>query len=164
VKNKTSSTIVLSSILPMLALVLSPLSAGAQTLVNYSFSGAPGNQLETVPSSLATNLSATGISRGSGISPSASLNSINSNGWTTAASVDLNDYYGFSVTPNAGYELDLTTLAFSESRSASSIRNFQVRASTDNFATFVTISTTAVLDTSIKLQSINLTGVDVLQN
>jgi hypothetical protein len=69
--------------------------------------------------------------------------------WPTTSSVDLNDYLEVSVTAQSGTLFNagsIISLSFDERRSNAGIRDFQVRASEDNFATFSTISTVNVPD------------------
>jgi len=143
-------------------------SAEAVQLALYDFTAAGGTQLQTPATSVASNLSAGPVSRGAGLTATAGANSINSTGWTTGGiliAVAGNDYYGFSITPNAGYEIDFTELRFSEARSITGIRNIEVRASLDNFATFTTLSTIAVPDNnSTRTQTIDLTAFNILEN
>ncbi len=68
------------------------------------------------------------------------------NQWTTGASVDANDYFEVSVAPKTGYGLVITEIGYSERRSGTGIRKFQVRISTNNFATYVVLATNEVPD------------------
>ncbi|MGH9331233.1 MAG: PEP-CTERM sorting domain-containing protein, partial [Vicinamibacterales bacterium] len=61
-------------------------------------------------------------------------NSINSSGWTIGAAADMNDYYGFTITPAPGFVMDLTDLDFSERASSTGPTQFDVRSSLDSFA------------------------------
>ena len=64
------------------------------------------------------NITATGICRGSGITENISGLTYNSNNWTTNATLDTNDYLEWTLTPNAGYLMDLTTMYIRYDRSA----------------------------------------------
>jgi trimeric autotransporter adhesin len=68
-----------------------------------------------------------------------------SNGWSTTG-LDTNDYFEISLTPNAGYTVNLSAINFSERRSGTGIRDYQVRWSIDNFMTFTNIATVNVPD------------------
>lgn len=107
-------------------------TANAQ-LGTYDFTGDPGNQVSEPPATVATNVSLTDLVRGPGIQALAAANSINSDNWTTNASVDLNDYYGFTIAPDPGFGLALTGVDFSERRSGTGIRNISIRTSLDGF-------------------------------
>ncbi len=108
-----------------------------EPLASFSFTGRLGNEV-SVPADL-VNLTALAsapvISRGAGVSPSGAAGAFSSNGWTTATTLDVTDYYTITVTPAAGKTLTLTRLELDESRSATGIANWVVRSSLDSFAT-----------------------------
>ncbi len=117
----------------LLALVVA--SSFAQiTLVTYSFVGQPGNQTSTPVDVLAANVSATNITRGTGITGTATTNAMSSSSWTTNATMDLDDYYEFTLGPAVGYEIGLTNLVFGAQRSGTGPTNYAVRTSIDSFA------------------------------
>ncbi|MFD1161440.1 T9SS sorting signal type C domain-containing protein [Hwangdonia seohaensis] len=63
------------------------------------------------------NLASTsGICRGPGINVNAGT-TYNSRDWTTAATLDTDDYLEWTLTPNAGYEIDLATMDITYDRS-----------------------------------------------
>ncbi|NMH87411.1 T9SS type A sorting domain-containing protein [Flavivirga algicola] len=62
--------------------------------------------------------SSSGVCRGSGITANAG-GTYNSRGWTTSSSIDANDYLEWTVTPDLGYEIDLTTMDLTYDRSGS---------------------------------------------
>lgn len=66
--------------------------------------------------------------------------------WTSATTVDANDYFEVSVAPQTGYGLVISGIDYSERRSSTGIREFQVRVSTNNFASYVVLATNAVPD------------------
>ena len=67
-------------------------------------------------------------------------------GWTLAGSPDSTDYFEVTIAPLAGYGLSISQIDYSERRSATGIREFQVRVSTNNFATYTVLATNAVPD------------------
>ncbi|WGD35981.1 T9SS type A sorting domain-containing protein [Olleya sp. YS] len=68
------------------------------------------------------------------------------NGWSVGA-IDLNEYFEISITPNSGFNILLEEVLFSERRSGTGIRDYQVRYSKDAaFTTFTTIATVNVPD------------------
>jgi hypothetical protein len=69
------------------------------------------------------------ITRSSGIIANGGMNSINSRDWTTGATFDPNDYYEFTITPNAGYELDANEIFITFRSSATGPDVFQLRHS-----------------------------------
>ena len=67
-------------------------------------------------------------------------------GWTTNAALDTTDYFEVTVAPKSGYRLAISQIDYGERRSATGIRAFQVRASTNNFASHTLLATEAVPD------------------
>ena len=57
------------------------------------------------------NITVSGIARGSGIAGAAAANRYSANGWSTGA-IDLNDYFEFTLTPNATYEIDFVSFVY----------------------------------------------------
>ena len=102
--------------------------------VTYTFTGSTGHQTSEPVDSQPIDATLSDITRGAGVIANAGANSINSRGWTTAATIDLADYYQFTITPDAGVTMDLTALTFTERRSATGVGAFQVRTSLDSFA------------------------------
>lgn len=126
-------------------------------IVQYDFSGQPGNQGATPVTATATGLTASDLVRGPGVSASSTANSMNSSAWTTSTVADLNDYYGFTLTANAGYSLTLTSLSFAERRSPTGIRMFELRSSLDGFTAAIPGTVTSVPNNdSVRNQTLSL--------
>jgi len=103
-------------------------------LVQFSFDNAAGNEIAFAADSTHAGLAATPMmSRGSGIAPGTAAGAFSSTGFTTVATLDVNDYYTFTVTPSAS--MTLTALELDERRSGTGIRQWSVRSSLDGFAT-----------------------------
>lgn len=102
-------------------------------LATYTFTGSPGNQASEPVDLQPLGATFSDVTRGPGVTAFAGANSINSVNWTTSASISTVDYYEWTVTPTAGFEVDLDQLQFSERRSATAIHNFQLRSSLDAF-------------------------------
>jgi len=131
--------------LVVVALSLPAIALAAPYTAIYTFTGSPGNQASEPVDANPIGAAFSAITRGPGISAVGGLNSINSDGWTTGVVADLNDYYQFTITPDANYLLDVTDLAFTFRRSGTGPREFEVRNSLDGFATaFWHISVTDV--------------------
>ncbi len=125
--------------------VVSVTAASAQPLVTYSFTGAAGNEVTFPPDAQPANATASDVSRGPGLTPSSNANTFSATAFTTEATPDLaNDFYELTVTPNAGFELDLTELQLDERRSSTGIRNWEVRSSLDGYG--AALATFAVPD------------------
>jgi hypothetical protein len=107
----------------------------ATVLARYNFTGQPGNQVSTPVSVTDPNVSASAITRGSGIVAQSAANSMNSSGWTTSSSLDLTDYYEMTLTPKPGYAVTLNTLYYGyKSSSSTGPRTMTIRTSLDNYA------------------------------
>jgi len=127
--------------------LLSALSgaAHAAVIVNYSFTGLDGNSsladITVPPTSTALNVTASDINltgsgaslRGAGLqSDVVFLGRLLS---TASASVSGDRYWQFTVTPDPGYQLDLTSFSFDVARGgASAPRGWELRSSVDGFA------------------------------
>lgn len=112
------------------------------------------------PTGVNVNISASVFDKGSGISAIGyGATGAFASGWSLGA-IDLNDYFEVTISPNATYSINVTQINFSERRSGTGIRNYQVRWSVDNFSSFTTIATVNVPDTDTERTG-NLTGLDI---
>jgi len=118
--------------------------AHAAQLGIYTFTGAAGNEATFPVDAQPAHATFSSMSRGTGTTPATAADALNASGWTTGASYDPDDYYEFTLTPEGGYSLTLTNLAFAERRSATGIRSWSVRSSADAYAS--NIATGAVPD------------------
>ena len=125
------------ALLASLVVVLSlpAIALAAPFTATYTFTGSPGNQASEPVDANPVGALFSAITRGPGIAAVAGLHSINSDGWTTGAGVDLNDYYEFTITPDANFELTLTHLDLTFRRSGTGPREFEIRSSLNAFAT-----------------------------
>lgn len=104
---------------------------------------------------VAANIVVSGIEHGSGINPNNAANRYNFNSWTSA-SLDTNDYFSFTITPDSGYSVSFTNFIYTGQRSGSGPVSFAFRSSSDNFAS--NIGTPTATGTTIDLSSFaNLT-------
>jgi len=102
----------------------------------HTFTGSPGNQASEPVDINPLGATLSDITRGPGVNANAGMHSINSNDWTTGATPDLpNDYYEFTITPLAGYELDVTDFPFTSRRSGTGPPNVEVRSSLETIGT-----------------------------
>lgn len=115
-------------------------------LIMFSFNGAGGNEATFAVDSQPANGTVSAMSRGSGLNPSSGSGTFSSRSWSTNSTVDLTDYYRFSITPSNGYQLDLTSLELDERRSGTGIRQWSVRSDLDNFASDLSPSPFSVPD------------------
>jgi len=112
-------------------------NAFAATIVDFDFTGEPGNQVSTDAVFVDGNLqSPVTISRGPGIDPFFNTNSINSEGWTTSGDPfpdGEDDYYTFTITPDPGLQVTITEIFIDQQASASGPNAMEVRESTTGF-------------------------------
>ncbi|RAR46208.1 T9SS type A sorting domain-containing protein [Flavobacterium lacus] len=62
------------------------------------------------------NATASGIGRGPGISYESENGAYGANGWTTDNSIDGDDYFYWTITPNVGYQLNFESFDYEEER------------------------------------------------
>ena len=74
------------------------------------------------------------------------LNPINSDDWTLDPFRDLTDYYELTLTPTAGFALDLDVLAFTYSRSRLGPTTLAVYSSLDAFGSAIATNTLSIVD------------------
>jgi hypothetical protein len=110
--------------------------AAASQIGIYTFTGAAGTEATLPVDAQPANANFSVMNRGSGVTGTAGANTFASTGWATGP-LDLNDYVQFSITPDAGFSVTLTNLAFSERRSNTGIRDISIASSLDNFATSI---------------------------
>ena len=105
------------------------------------------------------NITVSGIGRGSGISGASANDRYSASGWNTSipATLDINDYFYFTLTPNAGYQIDFSSFTYTAQRSNSGPQNFSFRSSLDNFATDIgapTATGTTIVLSATQFQNI----------
>lgn len=110
-----------------------PLVQGA-VLAQWDTNGFTGTETSILSSGVATGLSVTAIGIGSELSTTSGGGGVNTTSWSTALNATGNNYYGFSMTVGATYEVKLTTWEFTARSSNTGPGNFVVRYSGDSFA------------------------------
>ena len=108
-----------------------------EPFVTFSFTTALGNEASFPADSQAQGLDAMPtMVRGPGLTTAnTAANAFTADSWTTAAAIDVTDYYSFTVTPAAGVSMRMTALELDERRSGSGPRTWAVRSSLDGFTT-----------------------------
>lgn len=129
-----------------------------EPIINWNFTGEPGNQVSTAADFAATGLLALDFARGAGINPASASNSISSNGWN--AGDDRYFTFGFTIAPDK--LVDLSTLQIGTRASGTGPRDMALLYSGDGFqnpvATF-TQSNNAFDNFELDLSSLsNLSG------
>lgn len=86
----------------------------------------------TLGQTVAANMTASGIGRGSGLTGNAGSNRYNAAGFNTT--LDLNDYFSWTLTPNSGFQIDFTNLTGNYQRSSTGPTTYAFRSSLDGYA------------------------------
>ncbi len=97
---------------------------------------------------VAANISASGIGRGSGINENTANNRYNARDWFST-SLDLNDYFEFSITPNSGYKIDFTSFVYKAQVSLQGPLFFTLRSSLDGYIS--NISSPIILNSGLEV-------------
>jgi len=80
-----------------------------------------------------SEIAVTGVGRGPGIGANTGSNRYNARNWSLP-SLDANDYFTFTLTPNANFEIDFNSLSGQWQRSGTGPTQFALRTSLDGFA------------------------------
>ena len=87
-----------------------------------------------------SNITVSGIGRGSGIAGSSANDRYNANSWDTS-SIDLTQYFEFTLTPKSGYKIDFTSFVYTGQASGSGPTSFSFRSSLDGYIANVGVPT-----------------------
>lgn len=138
--------------------------ASPGSLGNYATAGLASAPVPTSvsPSNVATNVTFSNLTRGSGLTGVGTANAFNSSSWTSSASPDANDYYEFTITPDSTYEFSASELRVGLERSTTGPASAVLRSSLDGYT--ANIGSVISVPTSIAASTINLSGVSGLQN
>lgn len=131
---------------------------GHAQILTFEFNGLSGNEASAVSNSNDANLSTSTITRGSGLTASNNANRFNATSWATtsiANAVSGNDYMEFTITPNSGYEFNVTTMIFNVQRSGTGLRGIALRSSVDSYA--ANIDTEMAIADNTSVQTITFT-------
>lgn len=148
----------------LIGALMAAISTGAYgqvTLVEWDTTGFAGTETTISASNVAANISITPIGLGSELGTTGGGGGINTNGWTTDLNGANGNYWGFSVTVNTGYLLELDTFQFTGRSSNTGPRDFALRYSGDSFATELDSFSTS--GSSYIAFDVDLSGVGVLQ-
>ncbi len=142
-----------------LGLSLTLASYASINIVSYSFGGLPPS---VTPTTVYPNVTATSVSLGSGVTAFLGvtnqffLSPVNGDSTVTLAK-SLNAYLQFTVTPGAGFSLNLLALCFNADYGWSSAR-FAVASSLDGFTGVIDDEAVALQQPTSSLYTINLSG------
>lgn len=124
--------------LPTLAVmafaVLAALPSHAQSIWTNPITGTNPNTANpyTAGQTVDANITVSGIGRGAGIAGNNANNRYNANSWDTVA-LDATAYFTFTLTPNPGSFINLTSFVYIGQASASGATAFRFRSSLDGF-------------------------------
>lgn len=90
----------------------------------------------TIGQTVNSNITVTGISRGSGINASTANDRYNANSWDTS-SFDSTAYFEFTLTPNSGYQINFVNFDYFGQTSGTGPTSFVFRSSVDSFTSNV---------------------------
>ena len=103
----------------------------------YSFAGSTGSTTSLAFNGTPIlNLTVGNLTK-NGVNNSSSSNNFRANNWTQGATIDLTDYFEFTLTADATYLLDMTSITFGIGRSATGPVNWEWRTSTDTYGSTV---------------------------
>ena len=85
---------------------------------------------------VAPNVTALGIGRGAGITGTNSNDRYNATSWNTA-SIDLDAYYSFTMSANAGFSIAFDNFVYTGQASGTGPTTFEFRSSLDGFGTAI---------------------------
>lgn len=111
---------------------------GYSQILTFEFNGLVGNEASAASNSNNANLSSSTITRGAGLTATNNGNRFNAQSWATlniANAVSGNDYMQFTITPNSGFQFNVTTIVFNVQRSATGLRGIALRSSLDGYTT-----------------------------
>lgn len=86
------------------------------------------------------HITVSGISRGPGIGGNSGNDRYNANGWNSG-SLNTDDYFEFTLTPNSPYNIDFTSFVYTGQRSGTGPVSFAFRSSRDGFSTNIGAAT-----------------------
>ncbi|MFK7747830.1 MAG: lamin tail domain-containing protein [Kordia sp.] len=110
---------------------------GYTQILTFDFNGLAGNEASAVSNSNDTNLTTSTITRGAGLTASNNGNRFNATSWATSSianAVSGNDYMEFTITPNSGFQFNITTMVFNVQRSGTGLSAISLRSSIDSYA------------------------------
>lgn len=112
----------------------------AQTLGTYAFSGLSGCSANTVSSQPANATFSTYTSANTSCASLVS-NRFDRYAWNTSSTINTSEYNTFTITPKAGYVLNLTNLTFTQYTSNNKSTTWALRSSLDNYTSNIAIGT-----------------------
>lgn len=144
---------------------------------SFSFAGDPGTQLQDPVATQPTGFTVSPLIRGSGVNPAPSQNSFTADQFydagdtnvagtgngtfgTLAEAIAQNEYFSFTITPDAGFQFTLDSITLTAKRLGQGPSLYQLYAGTPGAAgsTFFAISTEQTVTANTGIRTITLTG------
>ncbi|HEY1957560.1 MAG TPA: hypothetical protein VGH28_18200 [Polyangiaceae bacterium] len=120
------------------------------TLATWDFTGQLGTETSVAAASMASGMTASAITRSSGLVAQSGQNSINASGWPTGA-LDPTRYFTITLTPPSACALDLTSLGIDTKASGTGPTAAAAATSADAFASTSTFTPTTVTNVSLSV-------------
>lgn len=135
---------------------------GQAQILTFDFNGLAGNEASAGSNSNDANLTSSTITRGAGLTASNNANRFNATSWGAmlSSAVSGNDYMEFTITPNSGFEFDVTTMVFNVQRSGTGLSAIFLRSSVDSYAANIDAVMSIADNTSVQIITftVNQTG------
>ncbi|MDX1913072.1 MAG: T9SS type A sorting domain-containing protein [Saprospiraceae bacterium] len=121
-------------IISAIFLLFCSLTSAAQSIFDNPITGTNPNTDNpyTTGQNVNANITVSGIGRGSGINGNNANDRYNANSWNTS-SIDLTAYFYWTLTPNAGRRIDLSSFVYTGQASGTGPTAFEFRSSLDNY-------------------------------
>ena len=134
-------------------------SAGVSFTGTYTFGTEAGNPRPynggAIPNATAGAIS---ISNGVTYAPANYATGFGANGWDVAPTINLDDYFTFTLAAASGYTLDMTSIFFSFYKTGAGPAKWEWRSSVDNFASTLTNYTTLDSDVTNSSGVLSVSG------
>ncbi|WOD44896.1 T9SS sorting signal type C domain-containing protein [Hwangdonia lutea] len=143
----------------LLIAFLGVIGFGYGQIITFDFGGNIGNEVSVVSNFNDVNLGASTITRGAGLTANNNANRFNAQNWALvniANAVSGDNYMEFTITPNAGFEFNVTTININFQRSSTGVRGLSLRSSVDSYATDIDGEKSVADNTSTQTFSFNV--------
>lgn len=127
---------------------------GYGQILTYEFSSLSGNETSFNSNFNDSNLSSSIITRGSGLIASNNGGRFNATDWaltSIANAVTDNDYMEFTISPNSGFQFNISTIILNFQRSGTGTRGLAIRNSLDSFAANIDIEKIVLDNTNTQI-------------
>jgi len=138
---KQTSTTLRFYVQPLFVVIFGLISAVGmgQDIWNNPITGTNPNSSNpyTTGDVVASNLTVSGIGRGTGITGSNANNCYNASGWTTNSSSNSSDYYSWTLTPSSCYKINFTSFTYTGQSSGTGPTLFALKCSVDGYSSVI---------------------------